>query len=202
MALRSQAEDLEEDLNELENNLKRLRVEYEQYFMGNMRRPPSVLLGKVQKVILRFSNSPPLNTRYKFRFNQLNARFQMFRQHWGRTMREIENGTYKRHRFKADLRDRERNAPGAPTEESAASERRAKARKGDPMDQLADALNAARRKTGEHATPVDRAKLSDSIRKQTAILREQYADAKIRFKVVIEDNKAKVKASVTRPRQA
>ena len=107
MALRSQAEDLAEDLNELENNLKRLRIEYEQYFMGNMRRPPNVLLGKVQKVILRFSNSPPLNTRYKFRFNQLNARFQMFRQHWGRTMREIENGTYKRHRFKADLRDRD-----------------------------------------------------------------------------------------------
>ena len=198
MVLRSEREELDEDLNELDKNIKRLRIEYEQYFLGNMKRPPNALQGKVQKVILRFANSPPLNTGYRFRFNQLNARFQMFRQQWGRTMREIEAGTYKRHRFKADLR--EQSLPVKPPPEQKQSERRTRQRGGDPLDKLADALNAARRKTGEHASPVDRTRLANSVRKQTAALRKQYGDAKIRFKVVIEDNKAKLKASVTRSR--
>jgi hypothetical protein len=200
--LRSLREDITEELDTLENSLKRLRIEYEQYFMGNMKRPPSVLQGKVQKTVLKLAASPPLNTRLRFRFNQLNSRFQMFRQQWGRTMRQIEAGTYSRHRFKADLREREQGErQEGPTEESAEQKktRRKRTRSGDPLDQLADALNNARRKTGQHGDGVDRQKLSRSVRQQTAALKEKYGDdARIKFKVVIENDEAKLKASVSK----
>jgi hypothetical protein len=197
--LRSLREDITEELDTLEHSLKRLRIEYEQYFMGNMKRPPSVLQGKVQKTVLKLAASPPLNTRLRFRFNQLNQRFQMFRQQWGRTMREIEAGTYKRHRFKADLREREeatrQQQPAAEREKK----RRKRSRRGDPLDQLADALNSARRKTGEHGSGVDRERLARTVRQQTAALKEKYGDqARIKFKIVIENDKAKLKASISK----
>lgn len=197
--LRSLREDITEELDTLENSLKRLRIDYEQYFMGNMKRPPSVLQGKVQKTVLKLAASPPLNTRLRFRFNQLNSRFQMFRQQWGRTMREIEAGTYKRHRFKADLHEREeatrQQQPAAEREKK----RRKRSRRGDPLDKLADALNSARRKTGEHGSGVDRERLARTVRQQTAALKEKYGDqARIKFKIVIENDKAKLKASISK----
>ena len=198
--LRSQIDtgDLEEELDELDQNIKRLRIEFDQYFLGVLKRPPTVLQGKVQKVILRLASAPPLSTRHRFRFNQLNSRFQIFRQQWGRTLREIEAGTYRGHLFKAKLHQAEQgSATVGSNEQEARSERREKSRRGDPLDRLADALNNARRKTGDH-TALDRAKLADTVRRQTAVIRDRYGDVKVTFKVVIEKNKAKLKASVAK----
>ncbi len=196
--LRSQIEtgEIDEELDQLDQNLKRLRIEYDQYFHGSLKRPPTVLQGKVQKVVLRLASASLLNTRHRFRFNQLNSRFQIFRQQWGRTLREIEAGTYRGHVFKANLHEAHRASASAKEEESK-SERRDHGRKGDPLDRLADALNGARRKTGEHMA-LDRKKLADTVRRQTAAIRDKYGDVKVTFKVVVENNKAKLKANVTK----
>ncbi len=37
------------------------------------------------------------------------------------------------------------------------------------------------------------------VKQQTASIREQHPGAKIKFRVVIEDNRAKLKASVSKP---
>ena len=184
-------------LNDLDVNLNRLRVEYEQYFSGTLRRPPQLLQGRVQKTILYFAGNLPRNTRLKFRFNQLNARFQVFRQQWGRTMREIEAGTYKRHVFKARLHEAERdqNPPDRPSEPQESSTRKRQS----GIDQLYDALLKARRKTGDHGSELDRKRLATLVRKQTSALRAKHGDAKIKFRVVIENNTAKLKATVSKP---
>ena len=110
---RARSDEVDEQLNELEHNIKRLRIEFDKYFVGTMKRPPQVLQGKVNKTVAYFSNKMPRNTAQKFRFNQLNSRYQMYRQHWGRVMRQIEAGTYKSDRFKAALHDRDRFASEA-----------------------------------------------------------------------------------------
>ena len=95
---------------------------------------------------------------------------------------------------KADLHDRERgvSGPEAPAEKAPAKKSR-----GNAIDQLCNALEGARRKTGEHGA-LDRDRLADMVKKQTAAIRQKHGDAKIKFRVVIEDNKAKLKASVTK----
>jgi hypothetical protein len=187
--------DIDEMLDAMDHALKRLRLEYEQYFAGIMKRPPQVLQGKVQKMVLKFASQPPRNTRQKFRFNQLNSRYQVYRQQWGRTMRQIEDGTYRPHRFRAKMR-----VPGVDAGTSAApatAESKPAPRKG--VDALYDAYVSARRKAGEHAPGPDRAKLETMLRKQTAAIREQHgSDARVKFKVVVENGKAKVKASVSK----
>ncbi len=188
-------DEVDEQLTELDQNLKRLRIEYDQYFMGNMKRPPQVLQGKVQKVVAYFSNKMPRNTAQKFRFNQLNSRYQMYRQHWGRVMRQMEEGTYKTQRFHATIRKRQNEGDEATTPVTVGSVGAKPL--ASPIDRLCDALGAARKKTGEQSA-IDRAKIAQMIKQQTANLRQRHPGAKIRFRVVIEENKAKLKASVSK----
>lgn len=191
---RGQQDEVDEELAELDKNIKRLRIDYEQYFMGNAKRAPQVLLGKVQKTIVRFSNKMPSNTAQKFRFNALNSKYQMYRQHWGRIMRQIEAGTYKVHRFQADLHERDRGI----SESGPAKVADTPTPQGSPVDRLCDALSSAREKTGEHTGKIDRAKITRMVKQQTASIRKQHPGAKIRFRVVIEDNRAKLKASISK----
>ena len=177
------------------SDLKRLRVEYDQYFLGILKRPPEVLQGRVQKVIVKYANEQLRKTHQKFRFNQLNSKFQIHRQQWGRTMRQIENGTYKGHLFKAKLHERAR---GVLDETPNPFKPDAPPKAAGPMDKLFDALVAARKRAGDAGPAPDRARLSEIVKKQTAALKQKHPGAKVKFRVAIEGNKAKLVASVVK----
>ena len=199
---RGQKDPVDEELDELDNNLKSLRVQYDQFFLGILKRPPEVLQGRVQKIIVKYSNEQLRKTHQKFRFNQLNSKFQIFRQQWGRTLRQIEMGTYKGHRFKAKLHEAERatGAAHAHADETPTATTQAPVTKpgGGAIDKLYDALVAARKKAGEKGTAPDRAKLAEAVKKQTAALKAKHPGAKVKFKVAIEGSKAKLVASVVK----
>jgi len=192
---RGHQDEIDEELDELEHNLKRLRVEYDQYFLGILKRPPEVLQGRVQKVIVKYANQNLRKTHHKFRFNQLNSKFQIHRQQWGRTLRQIEQGTYKGHLFRAKLHERERGITDATPHPVRAPEPTARP---GAIDKLFDALVAARKRAGDSGPAPDRAKLSEIVKKQTAALKEKHPGAKVKFRVAIEGNKAKLVASVVK----
>ncbi len=179
--------EIDDMLDDLDQNLKRLRIEYEQFFLGAMKREPQVLRGRVQKVITKLVNEPPRNSRQKFRFNALNARFQVYRQLWGRVMRQIESGTHKRDRFKAGIRS-----------QTAAEQPPAPAKPVSSIDRLHEALVQARKRTGESAPNISSEALGRTVRQQMDAIRSRHGDVKVKFRVVIEDNKAKLKASVSK----
>jgi hypothetical protein len=193
------SEEIDEELTELEVNLKRLRIEYERFFKGAMKREPQQLLGKVQKTISKLANDPPRRIALKFRFNSLVARFQSMRQLWGRTMREMEAGTYKPDQFRMKLHQQEDGVeqPAGAAAEAPATDTGAAAPKSG-IDRLQQALMTARRKTGEHAS-VDRDKLQQMIRHQTRAIRQKFgSDASVNFQVVVEGGRAKLRANVKR----
>jgi len=188
------SEQVEEELDELE---------YDQFFLGVLKREPAVLKGKVQKAIVRFSSQPPRSTRLRFRFNQLNSKFQVYRNQWGRILRQIEAGTYKPLAFRARLHQREQeSAPAAsyvedtPRGRTASIDATSTRRTG--IDQLCEALERARKETGKTGDPLDREHVQRLIRQQTAALRARHGDVKVRFRVVVEGNKARLRASVNR----
>jgi len=199
---RGQQDPVDEELDELDQGLKRLRVEYDQFFLGILKRPPEVLQGRMQKIIVKYANQNLRKTHQKFRFNQLNSKYQIYRQQWGRTMRQIESGTYRGHRFKARLHERERGVAAESdatlTAVKAPSGKPDKPAKPGPIDQLYDALLAARKRAGESGPDPDRAKLSDLVKKQTAALRAKHPGAKVRFRVAVDGKRAKLVASVVK----
>ncbi len=186
------AEDIEEKLKELEQFITRLRVGYEQYFNGALKREPLDLRAKAQKIITQFMNKPPRNSGYKFRFNQLNAKYQIYRQLWGRTVRQIEAGTYRPHLYRA------KKGEQSPAETSSSARKAPAPKATSGIQGLHNALAAARRKTGEAGAELSPEKLARIVRQQTDALRKQHGKGKVRFRVVIENNRAKLKASMSK----
>jgi hypothetical protein len=180
--------DIEEDLNLLDARLKQVRVEYEQYFLGTRKREPQLVRGEVQKIISYYANVPIRNTGHRFRFNNLRSRFFAFRRHWDDTQRKIEDGSYERHRFQADLHERERGVrreaagPGPPPGR-------------DDLDQLFEAWLEARTRAGQPTAGLSRERLAAQLEQQTAAIRERFGTSEVRFRIVVEDGRAKLKAT-------
>jgi hypothetical protein len=100
----AQEQETEQDLGELENRLERLRILYEQYFMGIEKREPGVQHKEVVRRIQQLRKIRFQSTAQRFRFQTMMQRFNTLQQYWTRTCREIENGTYKRHMQRAARR--------------------------------------------------------------------------------------------------
>ena len=185
--------DIEADLHLIDVRLKQLKLEYDQYFLGNRKREPLQIRNELQKYVQIYAQSPIKNTGLRFKFNNLRSRYFSFRRLWDRTVRKIEGGSYERHLFKANLKDRERN--------EAADRRSVTATNREALDDRADLFEAyisARQATGQDTGGVTREKLDGLLAKQEAAIREKYGAAKVRFKVVVENGKAKLKATAVR----
>jgi len=105
----SSAETLER-CAEVEAAVEALRVRYEQYFLGLTRTPPLDDHKLVRSAVLRLRQAFVRNTSARFRVQSLHNRFLSYERLWQRTVREIEEGTYRRDLFKAKLRRKERES--------------------------------------------------------------------------------------------
>lgn len=178
---------IEEDLKVLETKVNQLKMAYERYFLGTRPREPITERSEIQKTIMFFSNTAIQNTAMRFKFSSINSRYQAHKRQWNETLRKIEEGTYSRHRFKANLR--ESQAPPAPAQKSRPT--------GVPADsaELYDSYIAARRSCGQTIKNFSPERLKATLAKQEAALRQRFGNSEIRFRVVVEDGKAKLKAS-------
>jgi len=183
------AEDMEEELRMLDVKLKQLKLDYEQYFLGTRPREPQQQRSEIQKIVLRFQNSPINNTANRFKFNSINNRFQSFKRQWDSVLRQIEAGTYKRHIFKADLRDKERGID--PNAKPARAASGGAAKKTDLFETYREAAQAC----GQSTSGLTREKLASVVAKQEKALKAKLGCDKVNFKVVVKDGKVKLKAS-------
>ena len=181
----------DEELKLLEAKLNLLKLDYEKYFLGTRPTEPAQARSEVQKTVIRWSNMQVRNTAQRFKFNSLNGRYQAFKRQWDNILRQIEAGTYKRHVFKADLRDRERGI-GVPAATPAAGSSAPK-KGGD--ETLFETYRDAMMATGQNAKGLTPEKLQRAIAKQEAAIKQKLGCDKVDFKVVVTDGKVKLKAA-------
>jgi len=191
---------LEEEFKILENKLLQLKLDYDQYFLGSRPREPVLLRGEVQKLIAMYSNTAIQNTAMRFKFGSICSRYQAFKRQWNEVLRQIEAGTYSRHRFKADLHDRERKVePGDDAAPAQPAKGKGKAKPGAaPDDALFKAYVDACKSCGQDVKGLTPAKLDGILDKQREQLRAKFGDAAFTFRVAVEDGKAKLKATKTK----
>ncbi len=179
---------IEEDLQILDAKTKQLRLDYEQYFLGARPREPSQLRAEVQKLIALLSNVPIQNTGLRFKFSSLCSRFLIQRRQWDLVLRKIEDGTYERHVFKANLHAR---AHGEVSARSASTQASPPAQAED----LFDAYITACRSVGQATEGLTRERLDRVMEQQRDALRARHGCDDVRFRVVVESGKAKLKAT-------
>lgn len=185
--------DIEADLLQLDAKLKMAKLDYEQYFIGNRPREPLILRQDIQKIINIWSNLPIRNTAHRFRFNTLTARFFSLRRNWDEILRKMEAGTYEPLKFKLEQKERLRALQEGrnPDAATAAKAKPTGKKEEDIFEQYSDARMAC----GQGMDGIDRTKLKALLDKQEQAIRAQYNCAKVNFRVVVENGKAKLKAT-------
>lgn len=181
----------DEELTILENKVKALKMEYEQYFAGSRPREPAIPRAEIQKTIVRQLSTPIQNTAQRFRFNSINQRFQTYKRQWDTILRQIDQGTYKRHVFKADLHDRERGiVPSSPTKGRKAGDAGT-----DTPQALFETYRDAALACGQNVKGLTPERLQAVVKKQEAAVRTKLGCERVNFRVVVEGGKVKLKAS-------
>lgn len=93
--------DIETLLSELSVKVERVKVLYEQYFMGIEKIEPLVARKDITRTMLMLQQQYIRNTGLRFKFNTLLQKWNIYITYWNRILREIEAGTYTRHLAKA-----------------------------------------------------------------------------------------------------
>ena len=130
------------------------------------------------------------NTALKFRINTLFAKLISFERMWDRTLREIEEGTYKRDVFKAKMHMKDHAEPA----KKVAAAPAAPEIPDDKLRRLYDTYLVARQRCGEPVDGISYESVASRIRAQVPQLMEKHKAKNIEFKVVIKGGKAVLKA--------
>lgn len=85
----------EEELTVLEDNIRKLKVEYDVYFSGGSKKPPEDIEWRVRTTIKKYAEGRHLNFQQQFRYNTLAQKYAVFSDLWRRKMKIKEEG-YRR----------------------------------------------------------------------------------------------------------
>jgi hypothetical protein len=80
----------DDDLTNLEDGLRRLKVEYHIFFSGSRKKPPDELRMRVEMLVKKLSECTDMSYSQRFRFSTLVTRFYVYRDLWRRTIQDRE----------------------------------------------------------------------------------------------------------------
>jgi hypothetical protein len=189
-----------DDLDILERSFRQLQIEWEKFFGGVEKKPPTDLRARVEALIKKYAYAEIRNNGERFRYQTLAARYATFNELWNKRVRAIEegrplgiHGVYERKVAPPPV-----YAPPPPAARSAGAgsgEVRVKDPGGDAaaVRSLFDRFLEARKATGE-AAPVKFESFQKIISQQAArILSEKGAQA-VDFRLETKDGKVSLKA--------
>jgi hypothetical protein len=179
---------VDEELNKLEDDIRRLKVEYEIYFNGSSPRPPHDTLYRVETTVKRYSSDQSkLNFSQRYRFTSLVQKFAVNNQLWRRKLQEKEEG---------------RSLTGVPRR--AAGQRAADGvvrvvcsnpeAEPEKVAELLRAMEEAKNRAHE-PEKLDAAAFQKLILSRTQQIKTKLGCDKVLFSVSVEDGKAKLKAA-------
>ena len=95
-SFKAKRERQENELRAFERRLEKLRVDFDQFFMGLLKVPPMDARAKLQRD-LRFSDLKKANnTALRFRFQNVTQKLTTLSTYWERTMRQREDGSFRK----------------------------------------------------------------------------------------------------------
>lgn len=83
---------LDQQLARLEEDIRRLKVEYDIFFAGGAKRAPYDTKNRVETMLKRLGDERSLTFAQRYLYNSLLARYTSFREMWRRTLKDREEG--------------------------------------------------------------------------------------------------------------
>ena len=199
------AKTTEEDMNQLEKDIRQLKIEYEQYFGGGKKRPPTELEWRIDVTMKRYSDrGSQMNFAQRFRYSNLAQMYTKYREIFRKRMKQKEEGSVQRH-FGAAAREIEslRKQKQAAESASGASESFPFAIScQDPdhekkkVEDLYAAFRHAKEQAGEDTGRLTLEAFQQFVRQKTGDLKKQQSAREVEFIVTVEGKHARLKARV------
>lgn len=177
----------------LANRLEELRKAYDRYFIGVDKLEPQTDRRRFQMELDALLGAPSPNTQVRFQIAQIKGKYLTFSQYWSRVLREIEDGTYARDRFRAELKDKQRSGSTRDATKSQAAAG-GTAVDGDMVERVFRAYVMAKQKCNEPTEGISREKLAEMLARHASKLADTGGGGRPDFKVVIKDGKARIVA--------
>ena len=181
---------LDQQLARLEEDIRRLKIEFDIYFNGSSKRPPYDTKSRVDSVIKRIADERSLTFVQRYYYNTLVARYTSFRELWRRTMQGREEGRDPVSAARASQRDENSHLPA----ERAMFVCDDAHRDVSTVRQLYDALIEAKQKCGEPTADLSFPRFHHLIASKTDKLKETLGCERVRFSVGVEDGRVNFKA--------
>ncbi len=86
-SLKDDSADLDKQLTRLEDDIRKLKIDFDIYFNGTTKRPPLEARARLDSNIKRIADNRSLSYAQRYQFNMLVARFTSYRELWRRTLK-------------------------------------------------------------------------------------------------------------------
>ena len=199
----------DEELNLLETQLRRLKIEYEVYFSNPTKRPPTDVEWKVLSLLRKFSDGGRMSFSQRFRYNEMAQRYAVYSDLWRKKSRIREEG-YRRPQdallavqgVRPDVEEHKpQHNPVYGLSQAAAAGATSQPFTLQNVDQgeheqverLYNTLVAAKKKAGENVSG-NLDSFSTFVQKKTEQIRKQYGCEGVEFSVELNDGHVKLKA--------
>ena len=208
---------VDEDLTQLEKDIRQLKIEFEQYFGGGRSRPPADTQWRIEQMIKRYGEmGARISFAQRFRYNNLAQTYAKYQEVWRKRLKQKEEGFVQRHYGVAakaleaerakERAEEETEAAAAPASPAAgAGPARPAAyvmacadpeRETDKVQELYRALVEAKQKAGEKTDALTLESFQQFVRQKTEQLKQQKTSAQVEYSVSVEDGQVKLKARV------
>ena len=97
---------VDETLTRLEDDIRRLKIEFDVFFNGAAKRPPYDTKGRVETIMKRLGDDRSLTYAQRYRYTSLASRYNLFRDLWRRTMQGREEGRNPMAMARADAKEK------------------------------------------------------------------------------------------------
>jgi hypothetical protein len=207
---------IDEELGQLERDIRQLKIEYDQYFGGGRKRPPTEIEWRIDTLVRRYAErGGELKVGQRFRYNNLIQTYAKYKDIFRKKLQQKEEGRLQRHfgaaakAIEAERAKHHEEAPAPGTEAPAASASTAAAqppgfrvvcsepeREKEKVEQLYRAFLRAKAQTGEAAGKLSAEGFQEFVRKKTKDLQKKQNCRDVEYVVEIVDGQAKLKALV------
>ena len=193
---------IDEELNSLEENVRRLKIEYDVYFGGGAKRPPADTEWRVQNLLKKYSDGSKLSFAQRFKFNTIQQRYAKYADLWRQKAKIKEEG-YRRPQDAvlgiAGMRAEQEHAAAAALEGDAADQPFKVACSDVNTDQasvqsLFNAMMEARKKAGQPVDPNSFESFKRFVAGKTDQIRKEYGCHAVEYSVEMQDGQVQLKA--------
>src|SRR5262249_32688681 len=179
---------IDEELAQFERDIRQLKIEYDQFFGGGRKRPPTEIEWRIDLIVKRYGErGGDLKMGQRFRFNNLTQTYAKYKDIFRKKMKQKEEGTVQRHfgaaakaieaeRAKSQPREQAEDNQGAASALSAGPFRMTCSepeREADKVDRLYQAFVTAKEQAGEDTAKLSRDGFNEFVKKKTRDLQQQ-----------------------------